>query len=72
MERFILLVTRPIIEYYLCDPVVLLTFMERFCYLGAFWLHVVLGIIEQAWGTMSYGFFAHRNPLLKFRNAGES
>jgi hypothetical protein len=46
--------------------------MERFCCLGAFWLHVVLGIIEQAWGTMSYGFFAHRNPLLKFRNAGES
>ena len=31
-----------------------------------------LGIIEYAWGAKSYGFFAQRNPLLKFRYAGES
>ena len=70
--RFIPLVTRPIVECYLCYPMLLPTFMGRFCCLGASGCMWCLDIIEHAWGTKSYGLFAHRNPLLKFRYAGES
>ncbi len=41
LERFIPLVTRPIVECHLCYPMLLPTFMGRFCCRGAFWLHVV-------------------------------